>query len=265
VSIGTRSELEMIAYALEVDPQLLPLVPQLLAELNELGSDAELIVEVLADLGLPSSTRGIDLGCGKGTVAIEIATKLGFRVDGVDLFEPFIAIARERAAVAGVADLCTFQCADILKVVDAIEPADIATFAALGDVLGPLDQTIGVIRRFVRPGGYIIINDDYVKEGGSSAFASFEYCSSHEETLRRLQSCGDVLKREALEPPSNLASGIYESRLIRRRAELLAEQHAELKEALLAFAEDQAREYEYIANNLIPAVWVLERSRCDKD
>jgi SAM-dependent methyltransferase len=264
VSIGTRSEPEMIAYALEVDVQLLPLVPQLLADLNELGSDAELIVEVLADLGLPSSTRVIDLGCGKGTVAIEIAAKLGFRVDGVDLFEPFIAIARERAAVAGVADLCSFQCADILKVVDAVEPADIAIFAALGDVLGPLDETIGVIRRFVRPGGYIIINDDYAKKG-ESAFASFEYRSSREETLRLLQSCGDVLKREALEPPSNLASGIYESTLIRRRAELLAEQHAELKEALLAFAEDQAREYEYIANNLIPAVWVLERSRCDKE
>lgn len=260
MSIGMRSEVEMIAYALEVDPELLPLVPELLADLDELGSDAPLIVEVLAELGLPGSSRVVDLGCGKGAVAIEIATRLGFHVHGIDLFEPFIGICREGAALAGVSDRCTFQCADILKVVDAIEPADVAIFAALGDVLGPLDETIAVIRRFVRPGGYIVINDDYVKEGGLSAFTGFENCSSHEVTVRRLQSHGDVLKREALEPQSNLSLGISESTLIRRRAEALAEQHTDLKAALRAFADDQAREYEYIANNLVPAVWVLEKS-----
>ena len=134
-----RSEQEMIAYALVVDPELLPLIPDLLADLDELGSDAELIIEVLADLRLPNSTRVIDLGCGKGAIAVKIAAMLGFHVDGIDLFEPFIIGCRERAAVAGVSDHCRFQCADILKIVDAIEPTDIAIFAALGDVLGPLE------------------------------------------------------------------------------------------------------------------------------
>jgi SAM-dependent methyltransferase len=254
----------MIAYALEVDPILLPLVPELLADLDELGCDADLIVEVLEDLGLPGTSRVLDLGCGKGAVAIEIARELGFRVLGIDLFEPFIAHCRERAASAGVSNLCKFQHADILKVVDAFDPVDVAVFAAMGDVLGPLEETMGVIRRFVRPGGYIVINDDYVKDGGKAAFPRFESYASHDQTLRQLQSHGDLLVREALEaldgPDSGTSEGTSEGAVIRRRAEELAEQHPDLKAALLAFADEQIREYAFMEANLVPAVWLLRRS-----
>lgn len=56
-----RSEAEMVAYALEVQPALLPFIPELLADLNELGSDSELLVRVLNDLRLPPSAKVIDL------------------------------------------------------------------------------------------------------------------------------------------------------------------------------------------------------------
>ena len=68
-----RSELDMVSYALEVEPALLPFVPEVLADLGELGSDAGLIVRVLSDLQLPRSARVIDLGCGKSAVSLEIA------------------------------------------------------------------------------------------------------------------------------------------------------------------------------------------------
>ena len=85
-----RTEQEMVAYALEVDLQLLPYLPELLADLEELGSDAELITQVIADLDLAADSEVIDLGCGKGAVALEIADELGFKVLGIDLFKPFI-------------------------------------------------------------------------------------------------------------------------------------------------------------------------------
>lgn len=259
VSIALRSDIEMISYALEVEAELLPLIPELLADLDELGGDASLIVEVLGDLVLSESTRVIDLGCGKGALAITIATELGFRVHGIELFEPFVKICQERAAAVGVADRCTFEQANILRAAESVEPYDIAIFAALGDVLGPLDETIGIVRRFVRPGGYILVNDDFLKDGGSNAFPRFENYRSHEETVRGLQCQGDILLREVLAQQDNVVAGVPEGMLIRRRAEQLAQLHPRLEELLLAYADEQAREYRYLERNMVTAVWMLQK------
>jgi cyclopropane fatty-acyl-phospholipid synthase-like methyltransferase len=90
---GVRSEDEMVAYALETYPELLPYVPELLADLGELGSDAQAITSVLDDLNLTESASVVDLGCGKGAVAVEVAEGLSLKVLGIDLFEPFIKAA----------------------------------------------------------------------------------------------------------------------------------------------------------------------------
>ena len=63
--IVMRSEDEMVAYALEIHPSLLPYLPELLADLEELGSDAQAIAGILVDLNLAESTTVVDLGCGK--------------------------------------------------------------------------------------------------------------------------------------------------------------------------------------------------------
>ena len=258
--VSKRSETEMIAYALEVEPRLLPWMPELLSDFDELGSNADLIVAVLRDLGLPPSARVIDLGCGKGAIAVAIAKALGCRVEGIDLFEPFIASAVERATAADVSDLCSFQQADIRKMAGNTEPADAAVYAALGDVLGPLDHTVGVIRRFVHPGGFILISDDYVKEGGTSESPVSENRFTHQDALQRLQSFGDRLLREVVESsdPSQTYAG--ELAQIRRRAEQLVARHPEIEPALMRYLENQRQEYEYMAANVVPVTWILERS-----
>ena len=98
LEFALRSDIEMVTYALQVEAELLPLVPELLADLDELGGYASVIAEVLADMALPQSTRVIDLGCGNGAAAIRIAREPGFRVLAIELFEPFVKICRERAA-----------------------------------------------------------------------------------------------------------------------------------------------------------------------
>jgi cyclopropane fatty-acyl-phospholipid synthase-like methyltransferase len=251
-----RSEQEMVAYALEIDPALLPFVPELLADLDELGSDTDLIVATVQDLKLPKTARVLDLGCGKGETAIEIASTLELKVLGVDLFAPFIELCRERAEQAGVEQRCIFRCADILKLAGNIEPTDVAIFAALGDVLGPLDETIGAIRKLVKPGGYMIISDDFIEEAAPTSLPSYDEYVSHEETLRRLQAHGDIVEREIIEPDAEKED---EGALIRRRALALAEKHPELAAAFRKFADDQDRAYEYIAAHLTAAIWVVRR------
>ncbi|MEM7018400.1 MAG: methyltransferase domain-containing protein [Pseudomonadota bacterium] len=258
-----RTEEEMVAYALEIEPELLPFIPELLQDLEELGSDSDIIIELLEDLDVPEAARVVDLGCGKGAVSIAIAEELGFEVLGIDLFEPFIESCKSAAQEEGVDELCTFKHADIIKLAGTLGTFDIAIFAALGDTLAPLQETIGIIRQFVKPGGYIVISDDYLKEGGSAYYPGFEDCVPYAETIARLQAHGDVVIDEIIEFESEDQAheeDLDENAAIRRRAEELAGLHPELADAFLNFADGQQEETDFIEENLVPVTWLLQRT-----
>lgn len=255
-----RNKVEMIAYALEMEPQLLPFAPALLADLDELGSNMEMIVAILQSLKLPLSTRVLDLGCGKGAVAIAIAQELGWHVVGVDLFPPFIEHCRTQAEAAGVAHLCSFVEGNILQLAHNIEPHDVVHIGALGDTLGSCEETVRVVRQYVRPGGYIVISDGYLKDGCAGSFAGFENYASHNETVRRLTSHGDVLLNEFPEPNEESDDEEEESDLILRRAKMLAQQHPHLADAFLAYAADQRSEYEFLRRSFASTIWLLQRT-----
>lgn len=68
----------------------------------------------------------IDFGCGTGAEAVEMAQKGARKVIGIDIQEHLLAIARERAAEAGVADRCDFganasELADVIIAIDSFE------------------------------------------------------------------------------------------------------------------------------------------------
>lgn len=260
-----RSAEEMVAYALEIDPALLAFVPELLTDLDELGSDAESIVKVLEQLELPQSSTVVDLGCGKGAVAVEIADELDCDVVGIELFEPFISACRDAAEKLGVSDLCRFLHGDILSMTNAVEPADVAVYAALGDVLGSWEETVGIIRQYVKPGGFLLISDAFIKDGGSSSYPGFENYANRDETISRLTVHGDILRYELLEsedtdPGSGNQCDREEADLIYQRAVAIAKAHPELEADLLGFAKGQVEENSYIDENLIGAIWVLQRA-----
>jgi SAM-dependent methyltransferase len=253
-----RSEDEMVAYALEAPTALLRYLPELLADLEELGGDAEAIAGVLDDLNPTLSTTVVDLGCGKGAVAVKVAENLNLKVFGIDLFEPFVESCKELAESRGVSELCHFIHGDILKLAGKLKPFDIAIYAALGDVLGALDQTVSVIRMYVKAGGYIVINDGFIKDGGSSAFAGFEQYADHDTMIARLTACGDTLVHEIIE--AGICDG-KEGDLITARAKAIATRRPEIAADVLNYAETQVAEYEYIEGNFISAIWVLKRTQ----
>lgn len=251
-----RSEDQMIAYALEAHTALLPYLPELLADLEELGGNAAAITSVVDDLNLTESTTVVDLGCGKGAVAVAIAQRLDFKVFGIELFEPFIENCKELAERQNVSERCHFIQGDILKLPGKIEPCDVAIFAALGDVLGPLDRTVSVIRQYVKPGGYMVISDGYIKDGGSADFPGFEQYAKHPDMIARLTACGDTLVHEAIDADI-LDKG--EAAMIAARAKAIAARRPEIAVEILAYAEMQAAEYEYLDENFVSAIWVLKR------
>jgi ubiquinone/menaquinone biosynthesis C-methylase UbiE len=252
----------MMAYALEMDEALLPFAHELLADLSELGSDGDLIVEVLARLGIDSESLVVDLGCGKGAVTIAIARRFGCSVIGIDLHEGLIADARMAASALELAR-CRFVVGDIVELVDVVGPADAVVYAALGDVLGPLDDTVGVIRRCVRPGGLIVVNDSFISDPGVSPPGGFEEYGSLDETRDRLTAFGDALVVEAFEgdddDPDELDDdeSVDEAALVAARAKDLARRRPDLAECLDAFVRSQSDEYEYLERATRGAVWAL--------
>lgn len=70
------------------------------------------LAHIAAKLALRPGQEVLDIGCGWGGMAIFIARKADVRVTGITLSEEQLALARERAREAGVADRVTFELVD---------------------------------------------------------------------------------------------------------------------------------------------------------
>lgn len=140
-----------------------------------------------------------------------------------------------------------------------LAPADVAILAALGDVLGTPAETMAVLREHVAPGGFVVISDVFLRDGGSADFAGFDQYQTRAATVAGLTAWGDTLVSEVVNGEiEDVADAQGEA--IERRALALAWRHPEQSERLLEFARNQRAANEHIAENLSDVVWVLRRS-----
>lgn len=116
----------------------------------------------LARLGLPArvdaagsslpAPRVLDLACGTGTIAVELARR-GYRVIGLDISEEMLAVADAKAREAGVEVF--FTCQD-LRAFRLPEEADAAVclFDSLNYLTSPkeLGEALECVARALRPG-----------------------------------------------------------------------------------------------------------------
>lgn len=251
-----------IAEAFDATPDLLPFIPELLADLWALGSWLDVIVELLRPLGLsPETTRVLDLGCGKGAVALTLAQEFVFQALGIDFFKPFIRIARDRAEEMGVASRCRFVCADMRKMLRETRNFDVVIYASVGGVLGKLHECVAKLRQCVYPGGYMLIDDVFLTDPNKFESLWYEHCAYHEETLQQLTAHGDALLREVIIPEEDVkAFNQQATELIRKRAEKLAKSHSEAVDSLFWYVEKQERESEIMETTVTSAVWLLQRA-----
>ncbi|MBC8204271.1 class I SAM-dependent methyltransferase [bacterium] len=255
-------ELEIeIAQSLEITPELLPYVNELTADLWALGSNPELYVEILKPLGLPpDTTKALDLGCGKGAAAVTLAKELGYRVIGLDWCGKFIEEAQRKAQEYSVSNLCSFIQTDIRSAVNDYTGFDIAVFSSVGDALGNLEQAVMQIRRAVKPGGYMLIDDSFLKEPVDIDRWGYEYCASYEETIRRLTAQGDTIVKEIIFTDDDMKAMNEEyTGYLTKRAERLADKHPELTGALKWYLDNQMVECGILEKYLFGAVWLLKR------
>jgi ubiquinone/menaquinone biosynthesis C-methylase UbiE len=117
--------------------------------------EADFVVE---RLGLEPGNRILDLACGHGRHAVELARR-GFRVTGLDLSEPSLAEAREAAAAAGV-DL-ELVLGDMRELPWTGEfDAVVSIFTAFGYFADESDdeRVLAEVERALRPGGSFLLD-----------------------------------------------------------------------------------------------------------
>lgn len=118
--------------------------------LDPSGPDSllDLFGEVLATSNV---TEVVDVGCGEGDDAVEIAHRFGLEVVGVDPIERHLELSRAAAIEAGVGLTFVEGTAEALPMADA--STDVI-FAKESLMYADLDAAFAEFRRVLRPGGF---------------------------------------------------------------------------------------------------------------
>ena len=252
---------EVLAWSMDADPALFPYLPALLQDVEELGARVDEVLRVLANVTISSEARVLDLGCGKGAVALALAGKFGCSVHAVDGMAAFIRHAEDRAASMGLTDNCVFAEADLCDAVQQSHGYDLVCLNALGGVLGRLDETVGMLRECVVPGGLILVDDAYLKAGVEPS-EDLAHCYSRDVTLELLTAHGDeILAELVVDGPESMDHYQQMMKSIVRRAEELAAQHPESADLLLEFAMRQAADVAMLDGPVEGALWLLKKAQ----
>jgi len=125
--------------------------------------EAEYIEKLLSRLGVGKNSEILDLGCGNGRIAINLAVK-GYRVIGVDISQLFIEDARRRAKEHGVADLTEFLIGSVFELGKILGERRVdATILYWTTILGyhhDLDSNIAMLKeiwKVTKDDGYLLI------------------------------------------------------------------------------------------------------------
>lgn len=251
-----------VANSLEVETKLLPYMPYLLQDLWAMGCSVNQILDLITNLNLPAgSVKVLDLGCGKGALSVQVAVKFGFNVAGVDAMPEFLKVAEEKSTEYKVISLCTFIKEDILKYVKEIHNFNIVILAALGGIFGSNKHTIEKLRTQVLSGGYIIIDDGYLKKRDILNRKGYAHYRNYENTVKELTSFNDDLISEiSTAELSKKINDEYLEVIDRRCTELIA-QHPQLEKELEKYINLQKEECEILDKELEGMIWVLQKSK----
>jgi len=253
---------EQLTYSLSAETtELLPFLPYLLQDFWELGSDPDVMAEMIdKHISISDKTRVLDLACGKGAVSVKLAHKLRVKVKGIDLMCEFIEYARQKAKEFQVDDLYEFMLDDINDAVKREKDYDCVVFGAVGvGVLGGASEAPSKLKSTVKPGGIILIEEGYIPDDGKRDDIRF-----NAEAYYPLQYWMGLFKEAGLDLVET-ASGHNEGNLdsdsgmaaITARANELIEKHPDKRAIFEGYFRNQQSEYADIDNSLVCVTWVL--------
>lgn len=135
-------------------------------------SDAEAMRLTLDTLGVRPEDRVLDVACGPGIVACELA-RIAQHVTGSDLTPAMLAQARERQRATGLTNL-TWELGDATALPYADNTFDlVVTRYSFHHLLNP-QAALAEMKRVCRPGGKVAVIDVMVEQEASEAYDRME-------------------------------------------------------------------------------------------
>ncbi len=245
---GLTALARRVAASVDAPVALYPHLDELFSGLPSLGSTPRRTAAMLEGCGLRRGSRAVDLACGKGAFAMEVARRFGWRVLGVDACGPFVERARRSARRRGLEKLCEFRVGDVRGFRAACR-----FDAAFMLGLDPVARASRRLRGLVRPGGVYVI-DDAVGEGSGSV------APTRAAVRRMIEQLGDTVVGEdmpARHSVESLNARLYER--LRERARALRRREKGMGAALDEFLERQRHANRALAGPLRPCVWMIRR------
>lgn len=209
----------------------------------------------------PGSRRFLDLGCGKGAVAVKMAQAFGAEVLGLDLMAAFIETARAKAKEHGVSALCRLRVEDVNTAVEIERDFDCVILGAVGHALGSPEETLKKLMRTIKPGGYVFIEDAFLASSDAMVrYAPYEY-PTRGQWLRIFADCGVELMEEVVADAEDQSEGNEDDlNHIEKRAGELAALHPEKKSLFEGYVISQKKEIDDLEDAVVGAAWLLRKN-----
>jgi SAM-dependent methyltransferase len=119
------------------------------------------IERILDLLPLQTEAHVLDLGCGRGELALRIIERFQAQVTAVDRSSPMLDAARERAQWCGALASLRLVQVDIAEYRPEAASFDLAVMLGAGGIPGGFAGICARLAQWTRPGGYVLVGDGY--------------------------------------------------------------------------------------------------------
>lgn len=242
------------------DAGIFPYLAYILQDFWEIGSSpADMIELVEKHTKNYSNLKVLDLGCGKGAVSVKIAGKLNCECWGIDGIGEFIAEANQKAKEYKVESLCRFEQADIREKINELPAFDVIILGAVGQVFGDYLATLTKLKRCLKTGGIILIDDAYIED--SSAF-NHSALLKRSELLKQISEARMVLIDEKTVNNADEQQSEYEQEFdyITLRCKELIKKYPSQKILFEEYIKKQNEEYSVLTNDVVPLTMVIKEN-----
>lgn len=239
------------------DVRLKEYIPYILQDLWEIGADAETMITLIKDHIDIQNPKILDLGCGKGSVAIRIAREIDCDITGIDAFPDFIKEAKGYAQRYKVDYKCKFEVGDIRGKIKGLTGFDILILGAIGPVLGDLETTLRRIKGSLIAQGFVLLDDGYIED---SSVVDYNKCLRKSEFYKQVKSAGFRIIHEEIFPKELIVQSdelIFNS--IKKRVGELIEKHPDKSEMFNKYVGLQDYENKMLETEIITGTWLLKK------